>query len=1498
MEGFSTQKVAKRISNPAELRPQSKEKAATRWQPSVSEQRSARIEMSTIEGAAIEKLIFNKRRSNFIRVREQLKPYLIAKYGMIGTFIERDDYPPYPAIPADNAPVFQGLSGADRNKLKDKMLNSRAKYHEKCEEDKVKIFGEMLKIIPHDGLEAMKQRDGWTEIDEEKDPRRLWLMIKTVFGGPGIADNINQQKTLVEDEFYGCKQGPHESDKDYLDRFVLAAQNLQQLGEDYAVEETDKARRFLMKLNAKHSEMVADLLNGVGGGMPQTVAAAYSKISSWVSGDRAPEANGDTRVPTAFFGDEIDERMIEEPDNAKSEDDAYVGQRDNERPTFTGECYVCGKKGHKAYQCKMKKSNQQSKAAMATDEGSEIEEHANFMFIGIDMPSSNALSAMEMKSTTVVLDSGCTAGAFCNAEIVERITEGDTAHTIKGIGGKIVCNQKADVDLLGEKISVNFNKDLPVNLLSFAEIEDKYEITYIRKKGFIIHLENGKKIYFKRKGKLYVCDWNEIKNESEILVSVHEMEKLYAKRDVDKAREARDQMRTLGYPSKSDMIQLINSGGMLNSRCTAEDVERAIKIYGTDVASLKGKTVNQGPIKFEKINVPRMLEKHQRMFTDIFYVENVAFVGSVILPLGLLMTTYIFNDKDVRVIKKAITTQLTVIGSKGFYVKSIQVDPDTVLSKLEYTIPGVDVDVVGPGMHVVIAERENRVIKERCRACIADLPWKIPMRFVPGLVYWTTFMINILMRKSRRTNVSPREAFTGVRFDYKRDIRGLMFGDYVQVFTYPRITNSMLPRTMGAIAMHPTGNVDGGWKFYCLTTGRWVIRNHWKKLPTPDVVLTKIQEIRDTDVRADKASKGIIELLTPEEEMNQEQHAPPNAAEHTETQQPANGIREQVQDNDVGAPEQEARDGGDAATAAPEVQPNGQEATVTGQAEPSNTVDAQTDTIPQRQREYGLHMSVGKATKLYGDAAKRAAMKELKQMIEKEVWTYVDKNSLSKRKYKTILRSSMFLKEKYLANGQLEKLKARLVAGGHMQDKTQFDSVASPTASLAAIMVITAIAAIEDRKMATIDIGGAYLNAELNGEGEDEVLMYLDPMLTSLLTEVDPNAKPYVDEQGRVAVKLKKALYGLVQSALKWYNKLRSVLENAGFKVNEQDACVFNKKINGEQLTLAIHVDDILATCRTKEGLDHILNVLKTEFKEVKANTGDEHSYLGMRIRKMNKGIFVDMENYIKDVIKACNVTGTAKTPHKANLFDEGDYPLLGDSDREAYHSIVMKLLYLAKRTRPDILLDISHHSSRVTKPTSKDMDNLQQLLRYLNATAGYGLFFRKGGQVKPVALIDASYSVHPDGKSRTGIVIMLAGAAIVCMTSKQKLTTKSSTESEIVGLSDGTVEVLWVLEFLKSQGYELSGVTIGQDNMSVLTLMSKTRGHANRTKHLNSRFFFVRDRTETGELKLVYVRTEDMIADILTKPMTGSQFRKFTDALLGMKHHGGVLESEEKVKF
>ena len=62
------------------------------------------------------------------------------------------------------------------------------------------------------------------------------------------------------------------------------------------------------------------------------------------------------------------------------------------------------------------------------------------------------------------------------------------------------------------------------------------------------------------------------------------------------------------------------------------------------------------------------------------------------------------------------------------------------------------------------------------------------------------------------------------------------------------------------------------------------------------------------------------------------------------------------------------------------------------------------------------------------------------------------------------------------------------------------------------------------------------------------------------------------------------------------------------------------------------------------------------------------------------------MEKYTTDVMKACEITGYAKTPHKSNLFDKDNYDILTGDDKQHYHSTVMKLLYLAKRMRPDIL--------------------------------------------------------------------------------------------------------------------------------------------------------------------------------------------------------------------
>ena len=148
------------------------------------------------------------------------------------------------------------------------------------------------------------------------------------------------------------------------------------------------------------------------------------------------------------------------------------------------------------------------------------------------------------------------------------------------------------------------------------------------------------------------------------------------------------------------------------------------------------------------------------------------------------------------------------------------------------------------------------------------------------------------------------------------------------------------------------------------------------------------------------------------------------------------------------------------------------------------------------------------------------------------------------------------MKVKYNAAEIFEKLKARLVAGGNLQDKTLYDSLSSPTVSQEALMVVFAIAVIEGRTILTVDITGAYLECDL--PEADDVIMIIDRKLVEFLREIDPQLE---NSKGEIFVKLKKALYGCVQSSLLWYNKLCGVLVAAGFTENDYDACVFNKGV-------------------------------------------------------------------------------------------------------------------------------------------------------------------------------------------------------------------------------------------------------------------------------------------------------------------------------------------------
>ena len=126
------------------------------------------------------------------------------------------------------------------------------------------------------------------------------------------------------------------------------------------------------------------------------------------------------------------------------------------------------------------------------------------------------------------------------------------------------------------------------------------------------------------------------------------------------------------------------------------------------------------------------------------------------------------------------------------------------------------------------------------------------------------------------------------------------------------------------------------------------------------------------------------------------------------------------------------------------------------------------------------------------------------------------------------------------------------------------------------------------------------------------------------------------------------------------------------------------------------------------------------------------------------------------------------------------------------------------------------------------------------------------------------------------------SGAPVVVSSTKQKIVTKSSTEAELVGLSDSVGEAIGVSALLRSIGYDVKPIRFYQDNMSTIRMAESGASASRRTRHINVRYFFIKERIDDGEIKLSYLPTKEMIADLMTKPIQGKLFVKLRNRLLG----------------
>nr|GFB04247.1 retrovirus-related Pol polyprotein from transposon TNT 1-94 [Tanacetum cinerariifolium] len=408
-----------------------------------------------------------------------------------------------------------------------------------------------------------------------------------------------------------------------------------------------------------------------------------------------------------------------------------------------------------------------------------------------------------------------------------------------------------------------------------------------------------------------------------------------------------------------------------------------------------------------------------------------------------------------------------------------------------------------------------------------------------------------------------------------------------------------------------------------------------------------------------------------------------------------------------------------------------------------------------------------------------------------------------------------------------------------LTEGVDFEESFAPISRLEAVRLFITYAAHKSFTVYQMDVKTAFLYGPLKEE------VYVN--------QPDGFVDPYHLEK---VYRLKKASYGLKQAPRAWYDELSNFLVSKGFSKGSNDPTLFITKHGEDILFVQIYVDDIIVGSTNPKLSKQFEKLMHSKFEM--SMMGELKFFLGIQIHQSPRGIFINQAKYAQEIfikhgMTSCDSIGTPMTTKHLDADLSGTLV-----DQTKYQSMVGALMYLTA-SRPDIVHATCYCARYQAKPTEKHLTAVKQIFRYLKDTINMGLWYPKDIGFELTAFLDSDHAGFLDSRKSTsgGIQFLGCDKLVSWSSKKQDCTSMSSAEAEYVSLS---------------ACYAQAAISISCNPVQ----------HS-RTKHIDVRYLFIKEKVEKGIVDLFFVRTEYQLADLFTKALSEDRL-KYLVRRLGMR--------------